>query len=52
MPEEEMEKRGVACDCAEHPEDDPKEIIKTACGDMACPHCGKGPKKDLTKQPH
>ena len=48
---EEMEKRGVACDCANHPEDDPKEMVKTAEGGMACPHCGKpSKKKDLTEQ--
>jgi len=51
MPEEEMEKRGVACDCAEHPNDDPKELTKTASGNSVCPHCGKPSKKtDLTQE--
>ena len=50
--EEEMEKRGVSCSCAEHPDKNPDEMVKTASG-MACPHCGKGckgNKKDLTGQ--
>lgn len=38
---EEMEKRGVTCNCASHPNDTPEELTKTASGDYACPHCGK-----------
>jgi hypothetical protein len=52
--EKEMEKRGVACDCANHPDNDPKELTKTADGACVCPHCGKqakqDKKKDLTKE--
>jgi len=45
-----MEKRGVACSCAEHPGEDPEEMVKTASGCLACPHCGKSGKgKDLTE---
>jgi hypothetical protein len=51
MSEDEMEKRGVACNCADHPDEDPEELIKTASGEMACPHCGKKQKKDLTSKP-
>ena len=52
--EEGMEKRGVACDCAANPDSTPKELVKTASGAIACPHCGKVHKsqeEDLTPPP-
>lgn len=47
-PEEEMEKRGVACNCADHPDQDPEEMTKTADGCEECIHCGR--KKSLDKK--
>ena len=48
---EEMEKRGVVCDCASHPNESPKDLTKTASGDYACPYCGKPgtPKEEDTE---
>ena len=43
--EDEMEKRGVECDCANCTCSIPKELTKTADG-YACPFCGQ-PHKSL-----
>ena len=41
MEEEEIEKRGVSCDCADNPDSDPKDMIKTGDGGVECKHCGR-----------